>query len=78
MYPFHFLLRINFIIKLVSPETWAFLPKYYDIVLHDNTAKMNWYKMTLSLFVSIDDDFNSQTWYLIYTVYLPYHRKCKK
>lgn len=33
---------------------------FHDIIIHDNTAKINHYKMTLSLFVSIDNNFKQE------------------
>ncbi|GET50254.1 protein FAR1-RELATED SEQUENCE 5-like [Rhizophagus irregularis DAOM 181602=DAOM 197198] len=38
-------------------ELW---PKFHDVVIHDNTAKMNKYEMALSLFVGIDNNFKTR------------------
>ncbi|CAB4407072.1 unnamed protein product [Rhizophagus irregularis] len=38
-------------------ELW---PKFHDVVIHDNTAKTNRYKIALSLFVEIDNNFKTR------------------
>src|SRR5688572_20929971 len=38
-------------------ELW---PKFHDVVIHDNTAKMNRYEMMLSLFVGINNNFKTK------------------
>ncbi|CAG8763117.1 13232_t:CDS:2, partial [Gigaspora margarita] len=35
-------------------ELW---PKYYDVIIHDNTVKTNRYEMALSIFIGIDNNF---------------------
>jgi hypothetical protein len=38
-------------------ELW---PKYHDVIIHDNTAKTNRYKIALSLFVNINNNFKTR------------------
>ncbi|CAG8748626.1 7319_t:CDS:2, partial [Racocetra fulgida] len=38
-------------------ELW---PKFYDVVIHDNTAKTNRYEIALSLFIRIDNNYKSR------------------
>ena len=38
-------------------ELW---PKYCDIIIHNNTAKTNWYEMAFSLFVGIDNNYKTR------------------
>ncbi len=38
-------------------ELW---PKFHDVIIHDNTAKTNHYKITLSLFVGIDNNYKTR------------------
>ncbi|CAB5113758.1 unnamed protein product [Rhizophagus irregularis] len=45
---------------LTSKQRNELWPKFYDVVIHDNTAKMNRYEMTLSLFVGIDNNFKTR------------------
>ena len=38
-------------------ELW---PQFFDVVIHDNTAKTNRYEMALSLFVGIDHNYKTR------------------
>ncbi len=47
-------------------ELWL---KYHDVVIHDNTAKINQYKMALSLFISIDNNYKTRVFAQALTKY---------
>src|SRR6185437_14217805 len=44
----------------MSPEQIALWLEYHDVILNDNTAKINRYQMPLSLFLIIDNNTKSR------------------
>jgi hypothetical protein len=54
---------------IISQQRNKLWPKFHDVVIHDNTAKTNKYKMALSLFVGIDNNFKTRVFTLALTKY---------